>query len=129
MYQIMPLIEDYPMNSLSLSKNNNVVGKDFGDILCGINDNYYKKSISKKAFTNGSSKINNSNSLYKAYKSYNNIMVSMLKMSMFSGGFGGESMNPLMNTLAMGTSLRNSCNSFKNKFNYGNKVQCRIILR
>lgn len=38
MNQIMPLLESYLMNSLSLPKNNNVVGgESFSDVLSGIN--------------------------------------------------------------------------------------------
>lgn len=126
MNQIMPLLEGYLMNSLSLQKNNNVVGgENFSDILFGINDNYYKRNISRKAHTNGLNKLNN-NSSYKTYKSYSSIMNSMLQMSMLSGGFGGENMsmntNPLMNTLAMGALLRANCNSFRNNLNHGNRA-------
>lgn len=120
MNQIMPLIEGYLMNSLSLPKNNNLVGgENFSDILFGINDNYYKRNISKKVYTNGSNKLNNK-SLYKTCKSYSNIMGNMLEMSMFSGGFGGERMNPLMNMLSMGALLRANCNSFRSNLNHGN---------
>lgn len=118
MNQIMPLLESYLMNSLNLPKNNNIVGgENFSDILFGINNEYYKRNISKKASTNEPNRVNNNNSLYKTYKSYNNIMNSMLQMSMISGGFGGESMNPLMNTLAIGALLRANCNSFRYNLN------------
>lgn len=121
MNQIMPLLEGYLMNSLRLTKGNNVAGgENFSDILFGINDDYYKRNIAKKASANGSNKLNNNNSLYKDCKSYSNIMGSMLEMSMLSGGFGGESMNnSLMNPLVMGSLLRASCNNFKSSFNHG----------